>query len=225
MGGGEPTERKSTASHGLPLLHTRALMRRTPANRVFAVVYLCVILALLYHHFIALLHSASIVSFLILLADAVLAFMWVATLAFRMCPTERQIFIEHLEHYAKESNYPGLDVFICTADPYKEPPIDVVNTALSVMAYDYPTEKLSVYVSDDGGSQLTLFAFMEAARFASHWLPYCKKNKIVERCPKAYFASNPSWFPETDQIKVKFQNSTLGALIIIFFSFFLSFAP
>ncbi|XP_034711699.1 cellulose synthase-like protein G3 [Vitis riparia] len=205
MGGGEPTERKSTGSHGLPLLHTRALMRRTPANRVFAVVYLCVILALLYHHFIALLHSASIVSFLILLADAVLAFMWVTTLAFRMCPTERQIFIEHLEHYAKESNYPGLDVFICTADPYKEPPIDVVNTALSVMAYDYPTEKLSVYVSDDGGSQLTLFAFMEAARFASHWLPYCKKNKIVERCPKAYFASNPSWFPETDQIKSMYE--------------------
>ena len=225
MGGGEPTERKSTASHGLPLLHTRALMRRTPANRVFAVVYLCVILALLYHHFIALLHSASIVSFLILLADAVLAFMWVTTLAFRMCPTERQIFIEHLEHYAKESNYPGLDVFICTADPYKEPPIDVVNTALSVMAYDYPTEKLSVYVSDDGGSQLTLFAFMEAARFASHWLPYCKKNKIVERCPKAYFASNPSWFPETDQIKVKFQNSTLGALIIFFFFLFSFICP
>ncbi|KAL6313225.1 hypothetical protein AAG906_018691 [Vitis piasezkii] len=193
MGGGEPTERKSTASHGLPLLHTRALMRRTPANRVFAVVYLCVILALLYHHFIALLHSASIVSFLILLADAVLAFMWVTTLAFRMCPTERQIFIEHLEHYAKESNY-------------QEPPIDVVNTALSVMAYDYPTEKLSVYVSDDGGSQLTLFAFMEAARFASHWLPYCKKNKIVERCPKAYFASNPSWFPETDQIQLMYEN-------------------
>ncbi|XP_002264299.1 cellulose synthase-like protein G3 [Vitis vinifera] len=205
MGGEGATERKSTASHGLPLLHTRALMRRTPANRVFAVVYLCVILALLYHHFIALLHSTSILSLLILLADAVLAFMWVTSLAFRMCPTERQVFIEHLEHYAKESEYPALDVFICTADPFKEPPIDVVNTALSVMAYDYPIEKLSVYVSDDGGSQLTLFAFMEAARFATHWLPYCKINKIVERCPEAYFASNPSWFPETDQIKSMYE--------------------
>ncbi|RVW91736.1 Cellulose synthase-like protein G3 [Vitis vinifera] len=205
MGGEGATERKSTASHGLPLLHTRALMRRTPANRVFAVVYLCVILALLYHHFIALLHSTSIVSLLLLLADAVLAFMWVTSLAFRMCPTERQVFIEHLEHYAKESEYPALDVFICTADPYKEPPIDVVNTALSVMAYDYPIEKLSVYVSDDGGSQLTLFAFMEAARFATHWLPYCKINKIVERCPEGYFASNPSWFPETDQIKSMYE--------------------
>ncbi|XP_034702174.1 cellulose synthase-like protein G3 [Vitis riparia] len=205
MGGEGATERKSTASHGLPLLHTRALMRRTSANRVFAVVYLCVILALLYHHFIALLHSTSIVSLLILLADAVLAFLWVTSLAFRMCPTERQVFIEHLEHHAKESEYPALDVFICTADPYKEPPIDVVNTALSVMAYDYPIEKLSVYVSDDGGSQLTLFAFMEAARFATHWLPYCKINKIVERCPEAYFASNPSWFPETDQIKSMYE--------------------
>ena len=121
-----------------------------------------------------------------------------------MCPVERRVFIENLEHYAKESDYPRLDVFICTADPYKEPPMCVVNTALSVMAYDYQTEKLSVYVSDDGGSKLTLFAFMEAARFATHWLPYCKKNKIVERCPDAYFKSNNSWFPETDRIKVTY---------------------
>ncbi|KMZ76183.1 hypothetical protein ZOSMA_105G00100 [Zostera marina] len=35
----------------------------------------------------------------------------------------------------------GMDVFICTEDLYKEPPIGVVNTALSVMAYDYPMEK------------------------------------------------------------------------------------
>lgn len=61
-------------------------------------------------------------------------------------------------------------MFVCTADPYKEPPIGVVNTVLSLMAYDYPTEKLSVYVSDDGGSQLTLFALVEAAKFAKHWL-------------------------------------------------------
>ncbi|RVX04108.1 Cellulose synthase-like protein G3 [Vitis vinifera] len=93
-----------------------------------------------------------------------LAFMWATSQAFRMCPVERRVFIENLEHYAKESDYPRLDVFICTADPYKEPPMCVVNTALSVMAYDYQTEKLSVYVSDDGGSKLTLFAFMEAAR-------------------------------------------------------------
>ena len=189
-------------SQGLPL-HTRALLHRTSANRVFAVLYLCAILALLYHHYLALLNSTTVVSFLILLADAVLAFMWVTAQAFRMCPTQRQVFIEHLQHVAEESDYPALDVFICTADPYKEPPIGVVNTALSVMAYDYPVEKLSVYVSDDGGSQLTLFAFMEAARFATHWLPFCRKNKILERCPEAYLGSKPSSrLPEADQIKV-----------------------
>ena len=78
----------------------------------------------------------------------------------------------------------------------------VVNTALSVLAYDYPTEKISVYVSDDGGSQLTLFAFMEAAKFASHWLPFCRKNNIVERNPEAYFASNNSWPSEAEKIEV-----------------------
>ena len=120
-----------------------------------------------------------------------------------MYPTYRRVFVEHLEHYVKEGDYPGLDVFICTADPYKEPPMGAVNTALSVMAYDYPTEKLSVYLSDDGGSKLTLFAFTEAARFATHWVPYCKKNKVVERCPEAHFRSLDSTsFPETDQIKV-----------------------
>ncbi|XP_034673224.1 cellulose synthase-like protein G3 [Vitis riparia] len=202
MGGGGLTDQ----SQCLPL-HTRALLHHTSANRVFAVVYLCAILALLYHHFLALLHTTTVVSLLFLLADAVLAFMWTTAQAFRMCPTQRQVFIEHLQHVAKESDYPALDVFICTADPYKEPPISVVNTALSVMAYDYPTEKLSVYVSDDGGSQLTLFAFMEAARFATHWLPYCRKNKIVERSPEAYFESNPSsWFPEADQIKLMYEN-------------------
>ena len=154
------------------------------------------------------------VSVFLLLADSVLAFMWVTAQAFRMYPTDRQVFVEHLEQYVKENDYPGLDVFICTADPYKEPPMSVVNTALSVMTYDYPTEKLSVYVSDDGGSKLTLFAFMEAARFAAHWLPYCRKNKVVERCPKAHFgSSNPSRFPETDQIKVNnyfISSTTMG---------------
>nr|GME00518.1 cellulose synthase-like protein G3 [Ipomoea batatas] len=82
-----------------------------------------------------------------------------------------------------------MDVFICTADPTKEPPLDVVNTALSVMAYDYPPEKISVYVSDDGGSELTLFAFMEAAKFARHWLPFCRENKVVDRCPDVFFSS------------------------------------
>lgn len=138
-----------------------------------------------------------------LLADSVFIFMWATYQGFRMSPVRRQVYIENLPQALEdESQYPALDVFICTADPYKEPPMKVVNTALSVMGFDYPMEKLSVYVSDDGGSEFTLFAFMEAAEFAAHWLPYCTKYNIIERCPDAYFKSQPTCYPETHKIKV-----------------------
>lgn len=81
--------------------------------------------------------------------------------------------------------------------------MNVVNTALSVMAYDYPTWKISVYVSDDGGSAVTLFAFMEAAKFAVEWLPFCRKSNVVERNPDVFFASNNDCCnPEMEKIKV-----------------------
>ncbi|XVE58101.1 hypothetical protein DITRI_Ditri04bG0143200 [Diplodiscus trichospermus] len=115
--------------------------------------------------------------------------MWGTSQAFRMYPIRRKQFPENLKKNVSEKDFPGLDVFICTADPYKEPPMTVVNTALSLMAYDYPTEKLSVYVSDDGGSALTLFAFMEAAKFASYWLPFCRENNAMDRSPDVYFSS------------------------------------
>lgn len=193
-------------------------MRRTWFNRIFALVYLCAIFALLYHHFQTLIlikYSSStststttvIFSLLILLADVVLAFMWATYQGFRMAPIRRKVFPENLAQIVKnEGEYPALDVFICTADPYKEPPMGVVNTALSVMAYDYPMEKLSVYLSDDGCSQLTLFAFMEAAKFATHWLPYCRKNNLVDRCPEAYFTSRPTKSLEgRDEIKIMYE--------------------
>ncbi|KAL4628068.1 hypothetical protein ACB092_05G210000 [Castanea dentata] len=68
-----------------------------------------------------------------------------------------------------------------------EPPAMVINTVLSVMAYDYPPEKLSVYLSDDGGSVLTFYAMLEASRFSKIWLPFCKKFKVEPRSPEAYF--------------------------------------
>ncbi|KAB1221657.1 Cellulose synthase-like protein E6 [Morella rubra] len=63
----------------------------------------------------------------------------------------------------------------------------VINTVLSVMAYDYPPEKLTVYLSDDGCSDLTFYAMLEAARFSKIWLPFCKKFRVEPRSPEAYF--------------------------------------
>jgi len=79
----------------------------------------------------------------------------------------------------------------------------VVNTALSVMAYEYPSHKISVYVSDDGGSSLTLFALMEAAKFSKHWLPFCKNNNVQDRSPEVYFSSKShSSSDEAENLKV-----------------------
>ncbi|KAF9611342.1 hypothetical protein IFM89_030131 [Coptis chinensis] len=64
-----------------------------------------------------------------------------------------------------------------------------INTVLSVMAYNYPTEKLSVYVSDDGGSDLTFYALLEASQFGKHWIPFSKKFNIEPRSPSAYFST------------------------------------
>lgn len=82
-----------------------------------------------------------------------------------------------------------MDIFVCTADPQIEPPMMVINTVLSVMSYDYPTEKFSVYLSDDAGSDLTFYALTEASHFSKHWIPFCKKFNVEPRSPAAYFSS------------------------------------
>ncbi|GKA23142.1 cellulose synthase-like protein E6 [Tanacetum coccineum] len=90
-----------------------------------------------------------------------------------------------------EKVLPGVDIFVCTADTLIEPPIMVINTVLSAMAYDYPPEKLHIYVSDDGGSELMFYALLQASRFSKYWLPFCKKYKIEPRSPAAYIATLP----------------------------------
>ncbi|PON96757.1 Cellulose synthase [Trema orientale] len=204
-------------------LHTAEPLRRTTFNRIFAAVYAAAILLLLSRHALEIkslllpnLASGSrfAVIFAMLISDVVLIFMWCTEQAYRMRPIRRKEFPENLKEMVREDEFPALDVFICTADPYKEPPLDVANTALSVLAYDYPAEKLAVYVSDDGGSQLTLFAFMEAAKFAAHWLPYCKKNGVLDRNPEAYFAklghdSHPISSEEIKKLKTMYNNMKL----------------
>ncbi|GMJ00455.1 cellulose synthase like G3, ARABIDOPSIS THALIANA CELLULOSE SYNTHASE-LIKE G3 [Hibiscus trionum] len=198
------------ATRSPPLLNTLTPSRRTGFNRAFAAVYTCAILALFYRHTQTLISSKTLVSFYVTLAlsvsDLILAFMWANGQAFRMRPVYRKEFPDNIEKVVNTSDLPGLDVFICTADPYKEPPMSVVNTALSVMAYDYPTDKISLYVSDDGGSAFTLFAFIEAARFAAHWLPYCRENDIAKRSPDEYFATNYSRSSETEKIKLMYES-------------------
>ncbi|XP_023736254.1 cellulose synthase-like protein D3 [Lactuca sativa] len=86
-----------------------------------------------------------------------------------------------------KSDLPGVDVFVSTADPDKEPPLVTANTILSILAANYPVDKLSCYVSDDGGALLTFEAMAEAASFANLWVPFCRKHDIEPRNPESYF--------------------------------------
>ncbi|KAF7113141.1 hypothetical protein RHSIM_RhsimUnG0156400 [Rhododendron simsii] len=92
--------------------------------------------------------------------------------------------------YRYGDKLPAVDVFVCTADPTMEPPTMVISTVLSVMSYNYPPDKLSVYLSDDGGSGFTFYALLEASRFSKYWTPFCKKFSVEPRSPAAYFAQN-----------------------------------
>ncbi|GJZ77991.1 cellulose synthase-like protein E6 [Tanacetum coccineum] len=115
---------------------------------------------------------------------------WLITQLVRWNPVTHHTFKQRLSQ-RYEKVLPGVDIFVCTADTLIEPPIMVINTVLSAMAYDYPPEKLHIYVSDDGGSELMFYALLQASRFSKYWLPFCKKYKIEPRSPAAYIATLP----------------------------------
>ncbi|KAI3939310.1 hypothetical protein MKW98_022178 [Papaver atlanticum] len=123
----------------------------------------------------------------LLLSEVWFGLYWILTQSIRWNNIKRYTFKDRLALRYGE-NLPGADIFVCTADPTIEPPTLVINTVLSVMAYDYPPDKLSVYISDDGGSELTFYALYEASIFSRHWIPFCKEFKVEPRSPAAYFA-------------------------------------
>lgn len=91
------------------------------------------------------------------------------------------------EKEGKPSELSAVDVFVSTVDPLKEPPLITANTVLSILAVDYPVDRVACYVSDDGAAMLTFEALSETAEFARKWVPFCKKYCIEPRAPEWYF--------------------------------------
>jgi cellulose synthase A len=120
-------------------------------------------------------------------------------------PINRETYLDRLAlRYDREgepSQLAPIDVFVSTVDPLKEPPLITANTVLSILAVDYPVDKVSCYVSDDGSAMLTFEALSETAEFARKWVPFCKKHNIEPRAPEFYFAQ------KIDYLKDKVQPS------------------
>ncbi|XP_059625625.1 cellulose synthase-like protein D5 [Cornus florida] len=141
------------------------------------------------------------------------ALSWVLDQLPKFCPVNRVTDLSVLKERFESSNLnlgnpkrlsdlPGIDVFVSTADADKEPPLVTANTILSILAVDYPVEKLACYLSDDGGSLVTFEALAEAASFARTWVPFCRKHGIEPRNPEAYFGQKRD--PLKNKVKLDF---------------------
>lgn len=175
-----------------------------------------IMLALVYYRLSNLFYFETVLSLhalawvLITLGEVSFIVKWFFGQGTRWRPVVRDVFPEHIT--CKDSQWPAIDVMVFTANPKKEPIADVMNTVISAMALDYPTDKLAVYLADDGGCSLTLYAIEEACSFAKLWLPFCRKYGIKTRCPKAFFSplgeddrvlKNDDFAAEQKEIKVR----------------------
>ncbi|KAL7143067.1 hypothetical protein ABFS83_08G166100 [Erythranthe nasuta] len=120
-------------------------------------------------------------------AEVLFGLYWIFTQAARLNVVYRFPF-KHRLSQRYEEELPLVDVFVCTADPTLEPPLLVIDTILSVMSYNYTPEKLGIYLSDDGCSELTFYALVEASEFAKRWIPFVKKHNVEPRAPRVYFS-------------------------------------
>ncbi|KAF5812238.1 putative cellulose synthase (UDP-forming) [Helianthus annuus] len=137
------------------------------------------------------------------LCESWFTFIWILSMCTKWNQCYTITYPERLLERVNESEYPEVDIFVTTADPILEPCIITMNTVLSLLAVDYPTNKLALYLSDDACSPLTFYSLVETTKFAKLWVPFCKKYNIQVRAPFRYFTSNST---SLDHDSLEFRN-------------------
>ncbi|XP_068653684.1 cellulose synthase A catalytic subunit 4 [UDP-forming] [Aristolochia californica] len=131
------------------------------------------------------------------------ALSWILDQFPKWFPINRETYLDRLSLRFEREGEPNrlcpVDVFVSTVDPLKEPPIITANTVLSILAVDYPVDKVSCYVSDDGASMLLFDTLSETAEFARRWVPFCKKFNIEPRAPEFYFSQKIDYLKDKVQ--------------------------
>ncbi|KAL2230032.1 UNVERIFIED_CONTAM: Cellulose synthase-like protein G3 [Sesamum indicum] len=183
--------------NSLPLSDWRVKNTELVINRLHAFLHGIALLALFYYRLSSLTQiiktkdstALLLPHILILISELILSFIWLLSQASKWKPVIRKAYPERLPG---DEKLPPIDVFICTADPNKEPCLEVMNTVISAMTLDYPPDKLQVYLSDDGGCLATFQALKQAWKFSKSWVPFCRKYKVNIACPEAYFLTDES---------------------------------
>ncbi|XP_058729651.1 cellulose synthase-like protein H1 isoform X2 [Vicia villosa] len=179
-------------------------------KRVLDSIILILLLLLLGYRFISVNHY-SVPWFVAFMCESWFTLGWIFTISTQWTPALVKTYPQHLLQSIEE--LPAVDLFVTTADDELEPPIITVNTVLSLLSLDYPSHKLSCYVSDDACSPLIFYALQQASNFAKHWVPFCKKYNIQIRAPFRYFnydnectTNNEEFRKEWLQMKDMYEN-------------------
>ncbi|GMP53950.1 hypothetical protein CsSME_00019258 [Camellia sinensis var. sinensis] len=161
------------------------ISRRNNIPRAIELIILCLIFSLLLYRLLSL-KDHGFTWVLALLCESWFTFTWGLIISTKWNQVEYMTYPKRL--LQRKLELPPVDMFVTTADPVLEPPILTVNTVLSLLAVDYPADKLACYVSDDGASPLTFYSLVEASKFAKIWVPFCKKYNVQIRAPFRFFS-------------------------------------
>ncbi|KAM1429458.1 hypothetical protein ACFX2I_045655 [Malus domestica] len=186
--------------NSLPL-HERIELRYT-LHKVIEFIILFLLLSLLVHRLLSF-NNHGFAWLIAFLCELSFTLNWVITISNKWNIVEYKTYPDRLLQRVSKHELPPVDTFVTTADSKLEPPIITINTVLSLLAVDYPTNKLACYVSDDGCSPLTFYSLSEASKFAKLWVPFCKKYNVQVRAPFRYFSNNNATFSSNDSSEFK----------------------
>nr|AGJ71352.1 cellulose synthase 1 [Eucalyptus urophylla]QGM77074.1 cellulose synthase 1 [Eucalyptus urophylla]QGM77088.1 cellulose synthase 1 [Eucalyptus urophylla]QGM77089.1 cellulose synthase 1 [Eucalyptus urophylla]QGM77090.1 cellulose synthase 1 [Eucalyptus urophylla] len=199
-------EEKQIADASEPLSTVIPIAKSKLAPYRTVIIMRLIILALFFHYRVTHpVDSAYPLWLTSIICEIWFAYSWVLDQFPKWSPVNRITHVDRLSaRYEKEgepSELAAVDFFVSTVDPMKEPPLITANTVLSILAVDYPVDKVSCYLSDDGAAMLSFESLVETADFARKWVPFCKKYSIEPRAPEFYFSQ------KIDYLKDKIQPS------------------
>ncbi|XP_076913106.1 cellulose synthase-like protein H1 [Bidens hawaiensis] len=172
--------------------------------RAIELVILSLLISMLVYRVVSFKDQDNSVPWLLaFLCESCFTFIWILCVSIKWTPCNTKTYPARLLERVNESEFPAVDIFVTTADPILEPCIITMNTVLSLLAVDYPANKLALYLSDDGCSPLTFYSLVETTKFAKLWVPFCKKYNIQVRAPFRYFT--PDSTPLEDE-SLEFQH-------------------
>ncbi|XP_037492420.1 cellulose synthase-like protein B4 [Jatropha curcas] len=147
--------------------------RKNHIHRALDICILFLLTSLIFYRLLTL-KNHGFAWLLALLCESWFTFVWVLTVSTKWNPVDYKTYPERLPQRV-EKFLPAVDMFVTTADPVLEPPIITMNTVISLLAVDYPANKLACYLSDDGCSPLTFYSLLETSKFAKLWVPFLQE--------------------------------------------------